>query len=347
MELHLTRPDLVVPVRADPSGRTGPTRGQVRGRHWTKVAPALYRPAGGATTVAQRIVDAVAGLPEGGAATGWAALHWLGARWFDGRDPEGRPLPVPVAVGDRHALRARAGIVVSEDWLYEDDVVLVDGLPITTPVRSVCYLARVARDEIGALRAIEMAAYDDLVSVAELKVYAASLVGRPGKRRLEAALEVADENTWSPMEVVMRRFWQRQRGRPLICNPPVFDAWGNHLFTPDVLDVAAGIAGEYDGRVHGAGPRRSRDLDREELARRLGIEVVTMMAGPGEEQRFLRRLDGAYDRARHRPRLRSWTLDQPWWWVDTSTVARRRALGPAERARWLGRRTGQNGRDFG
>ncbi|MDQ6523370.1 hypothetical protein RB608_07170 [Nocardioides sp. LHD-245] len=345
MDLHLTRPGVVVPSRIDPRGLSGPTPGQARGPAWARVGPARYRPAGAPDTVTQRIVDADAGLPDGSAPTGWAALHWQGARWFDGLAADGTPLPIPVAVGDRHAKRRRAGVRVSEDWLFPGDVTVVDGLPITVPVRSVTYEARVARDEIGALRAIELAAYDDLVSVAELRAYTSHLVSRPGKKRLESALEIADENVWSPMEVVMRRFWQRCHERPLLCNQPVFDLAGHHLFTPDLLDPEAGVAGEYDGSVHEAGRRRSQDLDRTELTRRLGIEVVTMMGGAGEQRRFQHRLDGAYQRAGSGPR--AWTIEQPDWWVDTSTVARRRALSPADRERWLAhRRTGQNGREI-
>lgn len=347
MELHITRPGIVSPRRIDPAGITGPTRGQARGPRWTKVGPALYRPIDAPDTVAQRIVDAVAGMPDGSAATGWAALFWSGAQWFPGTAADGSPLPVPVAVGDRHAKRRSEGVVVSEDWLFATDVTHVDGLPITVPARSVTYEARVADGEVAALRAIEMAAYDDLVSVAELMAYTTRLVSRPGKVQLEQALAVAEENSWSPMEIVMRRAWQRARGSRLLCNQPVFDLAGRHLVTPDVLDAEAGVAGEYNGSVHDTGPRRSTDLDRDELTRRLGIEVVTMMGGAGELNRFLNRLHGSYQRAAGTVGPRLWTIDQPEWWTDTSTVARRRALSTAERERWLRhRRTGQTGREI-
>lgn len=347
MELHISRPGIASPRRIDPHGITGPTRGQARGPHWTNVGLGVYRTSSAPDSTEQRIVDAAASVPDGCAVTGWAALRWLLARWFDGLAADGSPLPVPIAVGDRHAKRGHDDIIVSEDWLFPGDVTVVDGLPITTPVRSVTYEARVADGEIAALRAIEMAAYDDLVSIAELTSYTAMLTSRPGKKQLEAALAVADENAWSPMEIVMRRFWQRDRDRPLLCNQPVFDLAGNHLFTPDLLDAEAGVAGEYDGSVHDTGPRRGKDLDRAELTRRLGIEVATMMAGQGERQRFLHRLDGAYERAARVAGPRLWTIEAPAWWTDTTTVARRRALSPAERERWLGhRRTGLSGREI-
>ncbi|WP_141003172.1 hypothetical protein [Nocardioides humi] len=236
-------------------------------------------PADTALTTHQRIVEAVACLPPGSAATGWAALSWLGARWFDGTAADGTALPVPVALGDQRSARPRAGVVLSEDWLFPDDVVLVDGLPITIPLRSVTYAARTAPDDIAAVRAIDMAAYDDLVDLPALQDYTTRLVSRRGKRRLERALAVADENAWSPMEVVMRRAWHLHRGGRLLCNPPIFDLAGRHLFTPDVFDAVAGVAADYDGADHLASGRHSRDLMREEVTRRAGIEVVTR-AGP-------------------------------------------------------------------
>ena len=79
----------------------------------------------------------------------------------------------------------------------------------------------------------------------------------------------------------MRVLWQLQMGsRPLLCNRPIFDADGNHLFTPDLLDPVAGIVGEYDGADHRVVDRRRTDLDRiereaRELGSRLGLAGVT------------------------------------------------------------------------
>lgn len=333
--LAITRPGLVAPVRIDPRGLTGPTPGQARGPHWRSAGPRHFIPADTPVTTAQRIVEAVGSLPLGSAATGWAALHWLAPRWFDGFAADGSPLPVPVALGDQRCARQREGVVLSEDWLFAGDVVMTDGLPITIPERSVTYAARTAPDDIAAVRAIDMAAYDDLVDLDGLRAYTALLIGRAGKPRLERAIAAADENSWSPMETVMRRAWATHRATTLLCNVPIFDLDGCHLFTPDLFDPAAGVAGEYNGSDHLKGGQYSRDLVREELTRRLGIEVVSMMSGRGEMARFQYRLDGALARAAQRVGPRLWTLAQPAAWVDTSTVARRRALTAAQAQRWL------------
>ena len=51
------------------------------------------------------------------------------------------------------------------------------------------------------------------------------------------------------------------------------------------------------------------------------------------------RIVAAYERAARGSRPRLWTIDQPTWWVPTETVAQRRALADAQKARLLSRRT--------
>ena len=68
-----------------------------------------------------------------------------------------------------------------------------------------------------------------------------------------------------------------------------------------------------------------------------GIRVTTL-AGDRGPLGFVARLRRAYDRAtaaRDRGEVRGWCADPPTWWVGTETVAQRRALGPAQRARLL------------
>ncbi|MBB3041342.1 hypothetical protein [Nocardioides soli] len=340
MVLRITRPGVVVPVRVDPAGVAGPTRGQARGPRWRAVGGGLHvLEAADPEQVEQRIVEAVAGCGPMASATGWAGLAWLGSRWLRGLGPDGRTrLPVPVGLGDQRVVRSRPGVRIAEDWLLGGDVIEVDGLPITIAERSVSFEARRAGTLTRAVQVIDMAAADDLVSIASLTTYAGRLSGRPGIRRLRAALSLAEENVWSIQEVPMRLEWRLALPTArVLCNAPIFDPDGRHLITPDLFDPVAGVAGEYDGAIHlHEGPRR-RDLDRDALYRDLRIEVVTRMSGnTADTAAFLGRLRACYRRSTdHRARARRWTLEQPDWWVDTSTVARRRALDEAERAIWL------------
>jgi hypothetical protein len=44
-----------------------------------------------------------------------------------------------------------------------------------------------------------------------------------------------------------------------LVNRPVFDQHGHHVATPDLLDVEAGVVGEYDGAMHRGRARHARD----------------------------------------------------------------------------------------
>jgi len=337
------RPGVVLPVRPDPRGVEGPTPSQARGPHWRWVAPSSYVPAAtDSSALDQRIVEAMAGMPDGAAVTGWASLGWRRAPWFHGRAADGSPLDVPVAVDRVRGVRRRPGVELSEDWLFTGDIEEVDGLPVTIPTRAVTYEVCRARTLIAAVRTIDLACAADLVELTSLQCYVARLVGRPGVRLLRVAVAEADKNVWSPQEVPLRILWRRQISCTLAANRPVFDLHGRHLLTPDVIDEEAGVAGEYNGAVHlQPGPRRV-DLDREEVYRDHGLELVTMMsAARPDAASFASRLHAAYRRAeKRRDAPRSWTTEQPDWWVDTSTVAARRALTDEQRRRWLRHRAG-------
>lgn len=339
--LTVTRAGVVISHRVDPAGIAGPTPGQARGPRWRRVAPGFYVPVETDSSVLdQRIVESMAGMPGDAAVTGWASLGWRGARWFNGVADDGRTLlDVPVALGKLRGVRRGAGVELSEDWLFADDVEAVDGLRITISERSVSYEVCRSGSLVAAVRTIDMAAAADLVDITSMTDYAARLAGRPGIRKLRRALTWSDENVWSPQEVSMRLTWRGEIECELQTNRPIFDLSGRHLATPDLLDPVTGVVGEYDGAIHlGDGPRR-RDLDREALYRDHQLELVTMMSGRRTDAAsFQTRLRAAYRRAAERQGCsRSWTTEQPHWWVDTSTVARRRELTADERAVWLRR----------
>ncbi|GAB3772856.1 hypothetical protein FB382_002765 [Nocardioides ginsengisegetis] len=335
---HPSRPELVAPVRLDRTGENGPTVGQARGKAWRKISRGFYVPAGvAADDPNQRILEASVLAPHDGAVTGWAALHWLGGAWFDGsRGVNGRR-PVVVATAGR-TVRERPGIAISEERLDPRDVVCVDGLRVTTAVRSACFEMRYAPSDRAAAVVLSMAAYSDLVSIAEMAAYAAAHSGWTGIPRCRWALGHAVENAWSPPEVLMGLAWQLDAGHPRpLFNVPVFDREGRHIGTPDLIDPEAGVTGEYAGELHLEGQQRAVDLRREADFRRVGLEPVTMVGSDlGDSSFFVHRLDDAYRRARHVPAAkREWTLELPHWWVPTHTVEQRRALDVEQRRLWL------------
>ena len=76
------------------------------------------------------------------------------------------------------------------------------------------------------------------------------------------------------------------------------------------------------------------------MLRRTAMVVlgVVMVAGEIRDE-VAARIVAARERALSHSNLRLWTIDQPAWWIPTETVAQRRALSEAERARLLARRS--------
>jgi hypothetical protein len=333
--VDVRRPGLVWPVRIDPAGLDGPTRAQARGERWVRVTQGLYLPAGldPALAVDQRIVTAAALLPAGGAITGWAALRWLGVRYLDGTRHR-RRLPVPAAIGIGH-IRQRDHLALTTESHLLCGAREVDGLTVSRPLAATSHAVRHATSLEEAVGVIDRVAASDLVAIDELIAYAAAqLRGTRNVSRIRAAAELADENSWSPPETMMRLQWRTIGITNVVCNRPVFDRAGTFLGTPDLLDLDSGLVGEYDGAHHLAGSQRSRDIRREAMFRRAGLEYVEMVAADlSDPTDFDRRTLQA--RERTSVRSRAWTIDPPPNWVPTHTVALRRALPPEVRDRFL------------
>lgn len=337
--LHPLHPDTVCPVRVDPSGANGPTRKQARGPRYRRSSSGLLVPVSvDATVPAQRVCEAAARLPEYGGVTGWAGLNWGGATYLDGTNSEKTQRPVVLAVMHGE-IRNQPGIVITSERLPPVDLTSWDGIAITTHVRSVCFEMRYAMNDRDAVVVLDMAMRNDLVDLAEVAAYVATLNGWIGVGRCRIALVLADENSWSPMETVMRLIWviDLDFPRPL-CNHPVFDLGGRHIGTPDMLDVEAGVVGEYEGPLHLQGERRGSDLRKEAAYRRVGLEYFAMVSADlrSPETTIIPRMAEARERARWElESRRQWTVEPPSWWTQTNTVSARRALSGRQRERLL------------
>lgn len=138
----------------------------------------------------------------------------------------------------------------------------------------------------------------------------------------------------------MRGVWTRRAGLPgPLCNAPVFTLDGHHVGTPDLIDPETGLVGQYNGSDHLTLVSASSDLMQESSYRDLGLEPVTMLATDWRDlDALVARLHSATRRARGVRAPRQWTLEPPPGWTPTHTVARRRALDAAGRARLLGYR---------
>jgi hypothetical protein len=322
---RIDRDRVVWPSGLDPSGVSGPTRHQAKGRRWRRTSHGLYVPTSTEPSLEQRVVEAAAVLPSYGGVTGWAALFWLGARWFDGTEAGRGERDVTLATGPCD-IRPQAGITVSAEKINPRDLITTEGLRMTVPSRSVLFEMRHAPDVRTATEVMDMAAYDDVVSIVEALDHAAQTPAWTGIPQARAALALADENSWSPAETRLRLLWTLDAGLPRpLCNVPLFDLTGRHIGTPDLFDPEVGLVGEYDGALHLAGRQRSRDLAREHRFRSHGLEYVAVVGHDlRRPDQVVERLHAARDRAGGPSASSTWTLVPPPWWTPARSVAARR-----------------------
>jgi len=315
-------PGLQVPRRIDSSGRSGPTTAQARGPHWHRVGKNSYRPTAEDAPAEQRIFDAVGQLPGGGAITGWASLRVHGAAYFDGRsvgrDGTRVSRPVLLVAGRRSGHRSADGVLFSYEPLPEDEVVLVHGLRVTTPLRALFDELRARPDPRAALVAVEMAMAARVVRLEQMKAYAEE--HRQWRRSLAAiaVLERARFGARSPKEVELRDLCERSTDLPALgINMQLFDLRENFLLEADLFGAERGLVIEYDGAEHGASGRRARDAERAELCARHGLGHTTIV-GPDLARPALvvDRVQAAWARAvALPPEQRLWTTEWPPGWV--------------------------------
>ncbi|CAN5564304.1 hypothetical protein BH24ACT11_BH24ACT11_14940 [soil metagenome] len=259
----------------------------------------------------QRIVEAATLLPRGGAVTGWASCRWWGGSFFDGRRADGATLiPVPLCLGPGLHLRPRREVQFLRDRLDESEVAIRHGLACTTVHRGLFDAMRLAPDIREAVVAMDMMAAALLTSPARMQAYVSTRAGWPVVRRVRAALALSSRRSRSPNETRLRLIWELDAGlpRPLV-NQPVWDRHGRLLGIADLLDVQAGVVGEFDGADHRGAARHSKDVEREQGFRDEGLEFFRV-TGPDirVRRRVIRRMLSARGRAR-------WTIERDRTWT--------------------------------
>lgn len=285
---------LVLPVRRGTDDRDGPTPGVVRGRGWRDAGRGWHLPAGTPCTPEQRTFEVVPRLPVGGLVTGWGALRLGGANYFEGLERD-RSTPRPVPVLLPHAARIRGrGVLVERTRLPLPEAVIRYGVPCVPGEHALLHEIRraVTAREAGIM--VDMALAAGAVDLGRLRAVA-------GGRRLPPAASYALERACgecrSPRESDMLQVWESVAGfpRPLM-NREVRDLAGRLLAVVDLLDVWAGVCGEFNGAAHRSAKRQSRDKKRHSALRAVGLETFTVV-GSDSDRVQVERMTAARERA--------------------------------------------------
>jgi hypothetical protein len=265
----------------------------------------------------QRILEQAARLPAGTAVTGWASCRLWRAAFFDGLDRDGvTRLPVPLALGSTAQIRPAAGAVLHRDRLGIGEIAHIAGIPCTHRLRATFDAMRFAEDLREAVVALDMMAAARQVSIRQMRGYVLEHPGWTGVGQARSALDLASEHSRSPNETRMHMVWRLDARLPApLLNQPVWDLSGRLLGIADLLDPVAGVVGEFDGADHRTARRQTRDVAREDLMRRAGLEYFKVTGLDLSDRALVAdRMLATRTRAVSTARKRSWTIEVPPWW---------------------------------
>lgn len=178
--------------------------------------------------------------------------------------------------GNRHRL---PGLHTRGDRVEEDEITVVNGVPVTTPARTVLDLACWYPTMSG------VAAIDSLVRATEFKAADVELLaqrypGRRGIARARLAITLFDARAQSPKETWLRLVLV-DAGLPRPQTQiPVRDEFGTVIAYLDLGWEHLRVAVEYDGEQHRSDRSQYNwDIRRLEILHQLGWIVIRVVAG--------------------------------------------------------------------
>ena len=244
------------------------TRHDLRGR-FVAVYPGVYAVAGADLAPADRARAAWLWSKRNGVLAGRSAAAVYGARWLDSR------APAELLYWNRHPPR---GIHTWADVVPSDEVMVVDGMRVTTPARTAFDLAR----RIPGDRAI--ASVDALLRATRVPMSAVNSIvvdhrGDKGVRRARTVLDLVDPGAESPRETWLRLLVVRAGMPRPQTQIPVHDEYRQLVARVDMGWEELKIAIEYDGDHHWTERRQmTRDIRRTEQLAERGWIVVRVTA---------------------------------------------------------------------
>ena len=248
----------------------GITPTQLQSRYFRQVFRGVWVTHDAADTREHRLASARLVIPPRG------RLRGLTAAWLHGADVRRLDdLDVHVGFAEGERIRNRPGIVVCQETLDDEDIVVIDGLRVTSPIRTAFDCLRWLRHPEGVVVA-DALAHLGLASVAELRLYFASKKRLRNLRIGERLVDLIEPLTESPMETRMRMALidgGLPRPKP---QHEVHRSVGGFVGRLDLAYPEATVGVEYDGADHW---KQRREDDRRRAAiRACGWEVLVFSA---------------------------------------------------------------------
>jgi Protein of unknown function (DUF559) len=197
-----------------------------------------------------------------------AALH--GSKWVDGTTT------VELIHENRHRL---PGLRTRGDRIGEDEVVIVDGIPVTSPTRTALDLGCWYPTTSG-VAAIDSLARATDIKAADVELLVQRYPGRRGIARGRLAISLFDPGAQSPKETWLRLVLV-QAGLPRPQTQiPVLNEFGSAIAYLDMGWEDVKVAVEYDGDQHRSDRSQYNwDIRRSERLQHKGWVVIRVVAG--------------------------------------------------------------------
>ena len=244
------------------------TRHQLATRY-TAIYRNVYIPRGEHATPVQKAYAAWLWSRRRATIVGLSAAAMHGSKWIDTR--------LPAELNQRNQHKAR-GLVLHNDTLADNEVVVRDGIPVTTPARTAFDLGRRYGRTLAVIRV------DALLQATGLKLADVDALldrhrGTRGIVQLRQVVGLADGGAESPQETRTRLVLTDAGLRPTHTQIEVFDRWAHHVGRIDMGDPRYKVGVEYDGGQHWTVPAiRAHDIDRHAELEALGWRLVRVSA---------------------------------------------------------------------
>jgi very-short-patch-repair endonuclease len=246
------------------------TKGQLRGSRFRRLFPDIYLSRDVPPTLAVRSRGAQLLVAGYGALAGYSAAELLGAR-IAARDVDAE---IVVPGGEFRECR---GLRVHREQLADDEVHTVDGLVVTSAVRTAYDLARWSTQIEGVVAADALGRVGRFGSNALLGV-SARYPGARWRSRVPLVAELMDPRAESAMETRCRvSLVLRGLPRPEL-QYQVRDERGNHVAWLDMAYPAVKAGVEFDGEHHQEPLIFRADLARHNRLTALGWTVLRATA---------------------------------------------------------------------
>jgi len=197
-----------------------------------------------------------------------AALH--GSKWVEDTTT------VELIHGNRHRL---PGLHTRGDRIEEDEITVVNGVPVTTPARTVLDLG-CWYPTMSGVAAIDSLARATEFKAADVELLAQRYPGRRGIARARLAITLFDAGAQSPKETWLRLVLINAGLPRPQTQIPVRDESGTAIAYLDMGWEDVKVAVEYDGDQHRTDRYQYKwDVRRSEILHRLGWTVIRVVAG--------------------------------------------------------------------